>query len=200
MLWHDLKIDCSDALSPDIDIKLYPKLKPEGLYGPHGQWSEYESQALKRYFCKEWLLETEEKLKCKFDCFMFFVSYPNLNPIHAHVDGFTEPYVGTGVFGLNFVPFGSGDMIWYDVLPGYPSIAERPTEISKADTQYKGFSVSELKETARHDIGKSLTLIRTDVPHAIQTTTEERWCVSLRFRDKSIRTWDDVLNKFNHLV
>lgn len=200
MLWHDLNIDCSNALSPNINIKLYPIFRPQGLYGPHGQWSEHGRQALKRYFRKEWLLETEEKLKCKFDCFMIFVSYPNLTPIHAHVDGFAEPYVGTGVFGLNFVPFGSGDMIWYDVLPEFLPIEERPTEISKANTEYKLISVDELKEIKRHNIGKSLTLIRSDVLHTIQTTTEERWCVSLRFRDSSIRTWDDVLNKFSHLI
>jgi hypothetical protein len=60
--------------------------------------------------------------------------------------------------------------------------------------------VDELKEIKRHNIGKSLTLIRSDVLHTIQTTTEERWCISLRFRDSSIRTWDDVLNKFSHLI
>lgn len=202
--WYDLGIDCSNAILPNVDIKYLSTCKPEGLYVSegHGQWCERESQALQEYFCQDWLHEVNKKLNLTIDCFMVF----NINahrPVQdVHMDMFEEPYVGTAVYGLNFCPFGGEDsyMKWFKFKEGTSQEGQKEVNISKAQTLYKYWQASELDEVDSHSIGKSLTIVRADIPHGVETTNSERWAISLRVRNENIRTWDDICNHLSHLI
>lgn len=203
--WYDLKIDCSNALLPNIDLKNLIKEKPEGLYisEGHGQWCERESQAIPQYFNQNWINELNKKLNLVVDCFMIFNTNANRPCYNAHVDKYDEPYTGTAVYGLNFCQFGGEDsyMKWFKPKHGQLRQGTKEINISKAETLYEHWNVlEELEEIESHSISKSLTLVRADIPHGIETTNSERWCISLRVRNEKIKTWEDICNHLNHLI
>ena len=67
--------------------------------------------------------------------------------------------------------------------------------MSVGNTPYMNFSMAELSLEAEHCIDEFVTLVRTDVPHAISSGNGNRTCISIRFHKNY--EWDVAVDLFN---
>jgi hypothetical protein len=100
----------------------------------------------------------------------------------AHIDVVESSRIECSA--LNIVIDGAySDMRWYNM----PDDVDIPRLINNLSTTPSGvpyiqFPLNGLREIYRAQIGFSLNLVRTDIPHAIFVKDRPRWCLSLRNR------------------
>jgi hypothetical protein len=200
--WHILDIDCGDAILPGVDIRDLSYGKPEGVHAEgYAQWASFTNENFKYYFSLDWVNKIENVLGIKLDAFMIFNTDANRDPPTAHVD-YTEPHISSAsIYGFNFVPYGQNStMEWFKPKSGTLPESQRALGKTNADTLYKYWEIHELEQIDSVSIKNKLTLVRTNIPHAVRTGNEPRWSVSFRSADSSIKTWEDAIDRFKHLI
>lgn len=132
------------------------------------------------------------------DTVALFYCPPNCSPTHAHAD-YSKNINGLLSSAFNYVIDGFGSkMVWYT-----PLIKPHKVEIQKSNS-IKGkwpkfylnweINTEELLEKASYKItGNNLTMIRVDVPHAVFTKNQSRWCISIRFKNTNSLSWKDSI-------
>ena len=65
--------------------------------------------------------------------------------------------------------------------------------------QYIKWNRSDLDEDDSYIIGKIPTLVRVDVPHAIDTGSQPRCCISVRTKEKSV-SWEQTVNHLQRFI
>lgn len=134
---------------------------------------------------------------------MIFTRLQEYYPIVAHVD-MGEMVNGEAHkthAGLNIVFDDSTDtkgvMRWYSLKD--PN-KEKKISLTPAKTAYIQYMTNQLNLEAEYCISDLVTLVRTDMPHAVSAGNQPRTCISLRFRSNI--EWDaavEIFNKtFNH--
>jgi hypothetical protein len=125
----------------------------------------------------------------------------NRDPPTAHIDHTEPSHFSASIYGFNFVTHGQNStMEWFKPKSGTLPECKRELGKTKADTLYKYWEIDELEQIDSVSIKNKLTLVRTDIPHAVRTGDEPRWAVSFRSFDPTIKTWEDAINKFKHLI
>lgn len=133
------------------------------------------------------------------NCVIFYKP-PHYNVDNAHIDRSTINLVTVAIYGVNLVyDDDQSDMVWYN-LPsqGTPTRAYTDTLY----TPYDMWEASSLDEICRAVLpNNKLILVRTDIPHAIFTGNSERWCISIRFKDRpELDSWEAVEKTFQCLI
>jgi len=181
----DLKIDLKDYLLSD------PYRPGEhAIYMPEagGIWTLQPNTI----FSKDWLEYTVNEYGVKVDLAQIFMRKPYYQHPGAHVDIDQEDNLYGG--GLNWtLDPDDAEMVWYDTPEQDPVYTQR----SHTDRN-KEWRLESLTECARCTIGKTPTLVRTDIPHTVDMNSNERWLISVRFT--WLKTWDQYLNTFNNWI
>lgn len=130
---------------------------------------------------------------------LLFYCPPNCSPTHAHVD-FAKQHEKLSSCAFNCVMGGeTSKMVWYNPLTEY-----QVTDMPKSDAvqgKWPKYLLSwqivpeELTEIESLTItGNTFTMVRVNLPHAVFTGNEARWCVSLRLKHETIPTWESMVN------
>lgn len=183
--WYKLNLDVSNCFGKN------PKLPT-----PVGQFGIWSPLATK--ICHPDWLNYLQSLGLTPYSFMVFYRGPWASTADAHIDIATaDPWELTH-FAINWCIGGSGsEMIWYEMPKTTTQV-----HYTNAKTPYMAWNTSTLKEIGRHHIGEEVTLVRTDIPHAIKMGPEPRWCFSMRLTTLENVEWDravDILKEKNLL-
>ena len=146
-------------------------------------------------FEPNWLSNLERSLKPVVNVMVFYRN-PGSSINVAHVDLSAKRSDGTygmRTCALNWVIGGSNStMRWYEMPQG-----PIKTKLNSAGTAYGAWNIVDVPEVDRTNI-RDMTLVRTDVPHAIFNEGDEgRWCLSLRFNSPS---WDETVEQYKDLL
>lgn len=185
--WYNLKIDTKLAFRNTWSP---PPLDRESDVKDNANWIwDFPGDVI---FSNEWL-----ELLSKFDLTvkkaMVFYKPANFINRWAHIDtiGINAPDE-TVIFAMNWVISGlTGDMFWYDIPSG-----ERIVRWTTSHRPYLAWPVSALTKIDHCAINDKLTLVRTDIPHAITVKDESRWCVSVRLHYLE-NSWQEVVDSMN---
>jgi hypothetical protein len=180
--WYEINIDISNALDPNFKW-------PTPVKNPDRECWGYTPSSI---LTKEWIEYTNSLgLECGF--VQLFWKRSNLVQDSAHLDVYDGDESKAWPFALNWtVRGGEGSiMLWYHLPENNFSV-----KYSSANTPYADWKLSELTECDRHNVGKKLTLVRTGIPHDVNTGTQERWCISARLKNASNISWDQIVSNF----
>jgi hypothetical protein len=128
---------------------------------------------------------------------MIFNQLKNYYPMMAHVDlGMPDGEPVETHVGLNIVFDDStdskGTMRWYSPKD---SSKEKKVAFTPTKTAYLNYMTNQLNLEAEYCIADLVTLVRTNVPHAVSAGNKPRTCISLRFA--SNMDWETAVEKFN---
>jgi hypothetical protein len=190
--WYKLKIDISNAINPNWQ---WPVLR---------SWANIVEDP-KKVFSEEWLLVMSQLGLPSEDFCLLFYSPKNMDPAPvSHTD--TDPITLKGaIAGFNFVIDNDpADMVWFDLKKLENQKKILYTEENKP---YEVFPLDFTFETDRNRIGNQLTLVRTDIPHWIGTSSKikfssSRWSVSYRSTADNNRwkSWDNCVENLMPLI
>jgi hypothetical protein len=81
-------------------------------------------------------------------------------------------------------------MVWYR-----PPNELRDEDViwTRAKTPYIAMRYDQVTEIERCHVGSEVTLVKTDLPHAILMGDEHRWCISARTSFLDNHQWDRIL-------
>ena len=130
-----------------------------------------------------------------------FYCPPFCSPTDAHIDISKDNNLQARTVGFNYAIGGSDSkMVWYKPLTPHHSTGL--SESNKVQGKWPKYLIhwpivpEELQEEESVTItGKHLTMVRVDVPHALFTGNEPRWCISLRCQNptKAMPSWDEFV-------
>lgn len=195
--WLDLDIDVKSAISKTFDFN---KFRKTGNYpnDPVDVWFK-DKNDIKKIFNQEWLTYMSS-LNLEVQGALIFYRAPNHLCKHLHVDMTADP-PKVVTYGVNFVvdPYDDSEMIWYDLGPNDNSIdsqfkIDKKSQIPSCEWNLSNFNGPEID---RKTIGNNLCLVKTTIPHTVQTYNKQRWSFSLRFADLTDLTWPEAINKFS---
>ena len=177
---YALKVDTTNFLNPAFH---FPKITEQNLqnwlYSP------------KEILSEEWIGYTRT-LGLNWVSAVVFWKRANLIHSTAHLDVFTD-ITKVCQYGINIAIGGKDSvMMWYELPDGSYPIKYTPN----AGTPYTNWPVSMLTEVERSHVGNNLTLVRTGIPHEVNTGVEDRWCISLRLSDMAISDWNEIVSNF----
>jgi hypothetical protein len=129
-----------------------------------------------------WFKDNGFILRNKVKVFKIISNYSG--PIH--IDAFDN--IGTK-FAFNFVYSGQGEMQWIDNIDGESYIIDNNQE------RYPGFKNIRSFDIVERWSGTS-ALVKTDSFHRVITTSNDRYCISVRTVSGSFpRTFEEAINK-----
>jgi len=179
--WYETNIE----FDKNFTIDKLPKINEGEWYDKEGIWK----QPLGEVFSEEWNTHLKDLGFSMWPWVLMFYRRPHYYAQRAHVD------LQDTVCGINWVIGGSDShMIWYKKTG---VTQERDALTSVAFTPYLSWPVNELEEIERHTLSRTkITLVRVDIPHAIEVRSEDRWGISVRPKGKTFRTWEDTIDYF----
>lgn len=125
---------------------------------------------------------------------MMFWRSSGYSNTHAHIDFRSTDPDSIVYCGINYVVGGIGsEMVWYEA-PNKSMVSA----LTEARTNFTSERIDHLIEKSRGCIGNELTLVRTDLPHAIMMKTEPRLCISIRLQER-FSSWESAVHKFTNL-
>lgn len=181
--YYRLKIGTGSALNPSWKFPT-----PTGLYGIWNPPAE-------EIFRPAWL-EFMKSIGIPIYNAMVFYRGPGASTKEVHLDiSKTDPLVLTN-YGINWCLGGKdSSMMWYET-PGDGRVREEDVIWTAAKTPYITWKYEEVKEIERATIDQELTLVKTDIPHAIKMGKEPRWCISARSSSIDSLEWDEIIELF----
>lgn len=124
-----------------------------------------------------------------------FIRQPGTNPDVAHVDFDSFTTEGErNIHAINMVLGGEDSkMIWYEnpENQGQP-LYSRPLAYTLS------WPRDSLSMITSRNIGTQPVLVRTDIPHCVDSGSTLRWCVSIRY-DTTDKDWGEVTNRYADL-
>lgn len=176
--WYSLNVDISSALKSDWKFPV-----PDA---PRRSWGYLPTDILSQ----TWIDTMKHQYNIDVNYVLVFYCDPYFSPKTAHIDikvSVTDPCI----FAMNWVVAGgdTSKMYWYHTPSGNREL--RYTEIK---TAYLAWDHVTLNECDSYTITNNLTLVRTDVPHRIESTTDKRWCFSVRVGNTDLVDWDKVVD------
>ena len=194
--WHTLNCEIKESFRPDWKF-------PENRTTNHNIFDKgikgifhFKANSI---FNQAWLSYLENiELGKAVNCVAFYKP-PHYNIDNAHIDRNTTNLTTVAIYGVNLIfDDDRSDMVWYN-LP-----AEKPIKpfTDNLFTPYEMWTASSLEEVSRTVLpNNKMTLVRTDIPHAIFTGNSGRWCISIRFKDRpELDSWEAVEKAFEHLI
>jgi hypothetical protein len=143
----------------------------------------------------EWLLRTKQ-MGLEFNSALIFYKPAEYIIENAHIDVIKRDPPEKVVCAFNWTIGGNGsEMIWYNDPTNTLEITWLPGGIPVAN-----YSLSELHEINRTRISNCLTMVRTDIPHAIQCSNDPRWCISLRPKHGFYSTWESATHAMEYII
>jgi hypothetical protein len=181
--WYKLNLNVKNALRPSWK---FPRHN-----GKYGIW-HYEAVEM---FDIGWLYDTHDKGISLINAMLFFRG-PGYNNNTAHMDLAENKKNGLQVwnFGINWCIGGrDSEMVWYNTPTDFNLHKDVPYTAAK--TPFISWPINELTEIERHNIGNTVTLVNTGIPHTVNMNNDPRWCISVRgfFRDNI--TWDEIVSE-----
>ena len=118
------------------------------------------------------------------------------SPEFPHIDG---EFLSKNIFALNLNPNildNNGYMAWYKIKNN----ANEPIKWTHKDASRGAYTYQweEVEEDYRLAINNKITLVRTDLPHAVFSEKNPRYCVSIRFHHKD-HSWLEIIENFKTL-
>jgi hypothetical protein len=161
---------------------------------PGSSFVEYFNEA-ERILDPEWDANAR-KIGISIATAMVFYKPSGYRPTHAHIDVTRSDPENPVTCALNFTVDGTGEssMVWY-----WQKTAAKKLEYVAEGIPAATFPIEGLAELHRVHIGPSFTLVRTNIPHAIECGANPRWCVSLRVKHGILKTWEDALGFFRNV-
>lgn len=184
--WYKLNLDIKNCF---IDGYKFPVPK-----GQFGIWSPLAADV-----CNPTWAKYLKSVGLEPFCFMIFYRGAGASTAQAHIDIAPTKPLSLTHFAINWVYGGEGsEMVWYEM-------PETKTKVvyTEANTPYMSWNKPTLKEIERHHIGEEVTIVRTDIPHAINMDKDPRWCFSMRVAFLENVEWDtaiDILREKNILI
>ena len=178
--FYNMNIDINGAFNPDWKVPLVDRARVF-TYDPE--------EVFKRSF-----LDTMEHHDLPVRWILGFGRPAWFMHQHAHVDVYKT--IGIDSMGLNIVIGGRhSTMRWYRSPPSFSDPASYPRSYTESGVPYIQFEIGGLEEIQRAELGFQLTMVRTDIPHAIFCGAQPRFCVSMRGdRDVSL-TWNHQVQR-----
>jgi hypothetical protein len=178
--WYEVNIDVSNALDTNFQWPTHSKNQPTLEC-----WGYNPSAILN----KDWI-EYTRSLGLELGFIQLFWKRSNLVQDTAHIDVYDGNKSQPWPFALNWTVFGGegSTMLWYHLPDKNFTI-----KYSSANTPYADWKISELTECDRHNVGKKLTLVRTGIPHDVNTGSQERWCISARLKNVADTSWGQIV-------
>lgn len=97
----------------------------------------------------------------------------------AHIDldsNSTQDNIIPATFAINWIVGGKDSkMIWYDLPQGHMTVTQNAPMVYDVK-----WPIDQLTEIDSKALQLEPTLVRVDVPHAVQAGDQCRWCISLR--------------------
>lgn len=175
--WYETKIDISHALGPLWRRPVVQSQNWDGVFAMN-----------RTIFSVTWL-EMMENLGFDIHAAMVFYRPARLLDELAHVDG--ETINNLRAFALNWLIEGkNSSMIWYEMPQQQPN----PTWRTTARTPFIAWPRDSLAEIDRCNIYTRPTLVRVDMPHAIDVAEEPRLSISVRFNKFNHLSWDEMID------
>jgi hypothetical protein len=181
--WYNLDIDVYNALNPSFK---WP------VHSPNQQhlecWGYHPTEILN----SNWINYTRS-LGLEWGFIHIFWKRSYLVHDSAHLDVHTGDESKSWPFALNWTIQDSdkSTMLWYELPEVNYSV-----KYSSANTPYAEWKTVNLKEMDRHHVGNNMTLVRTNVPHEVNTGPSDRWCISARLKDSLNVSWDQAVEFF----
>lgn len=175
--WYETRIDISNALGPLWQKPIVPPEKFDGVFAMN-----------RTIFSVNWL-EMMENFGLMINGAMVFSRPAHLIDEFAHVDG--DSMDSLKPFALNWCLEGKdSSMIWYKMPKEQPNPSWRTT----ANTPFIAWPRNILSEIDRCNIYQTPTLVRADIPHAIDVADEPRLSISVRCRKLGHLSWDEIID------
>ena len=192
-----LNISTDYAFRADFDTTKFRKTgsNPSGLIDMwHIPYSD-----LGRVFNLDWI-ESLKEFGINTTRAMILFRDPSLINTKLHVDISGDEQICSIAFNFVLDPHDDGQMIWYELNdPSEENILSDVTYVTEKKFPMVSYDIDTIdgKEAAKINIGTDLTMVRTDVPHSVETGTRPRWAFSLRCDDLTGWTWQDAVQFFS---
>jgi hypothetical protein len=189
--WHEMTIDVKGAIRKEIVLEDMLK-DSEYVDKPVAVW-HFGADSVDKFLSPDWI-EKMHKIGIPVRTAMIFYRVPSYVHPDAHIDimaGSDAPAVSAINWTIDAQD--DSDMVWYKI-PSIPPI----DSITPAGTKYRHWPVQQIRpyESARKIIGIVPTLVRTGIPHNVETRTRARWCISLRYKSVEFESWESTVNYF----
>jgi hypothetical protein len=186
--WFKTNIDVTNALVKNFNTDQYLKQVPPGQ---SFHLCRFTVNNLENIVQKSWV-NYMNTLGITVSGVQLFYTKSYAVSGKAHVDN-TPNTPASAAFNWCIGP-DSADMVWY-ALPDYiPEVSKTP-----ADTTYTAWPLQELTFQSRQRIGNTCTMVRIDIPHHIFIGGDDRWCISVRTKNK-FDQWADIVNTYEHII
>jgi len=195
----DLNIDVRDALSSSLSLSEFRKTGANAD-GPVDVW-HLPKEKMQTIFNIEWLDFIQKEINVDLAYALIFYRTSNYFHRDLHVDSLPDPLRIIN-YGINFVEDKDDDseMIWYELNPKDGTLEDNFMLSGGLPTCTWSLDDFNGKELARKTIGRNLVLVKTSLPHTVQTFTKPRWSFSLRFTDLDLLSWEEAVAKFSKFV
>jgi hypothetical protein len=175
--WYSLDIDISNSLSVDWEFPIPSK--------PRQLWSYMPNKILNQ----SWVTMMKNNYNIDVIYVLLFYCDPYFSPNVAHID-IKSKTPDPCVCAMNWVIGGENSkMYWYNTPNDNKEI-----EFTGINTAYLSWHHDTLTECDSHTILDNLTLVRTDVPHRVESANNKRWCISIRIDESNLNDWDKVVD------
>lgn len=189
--WQELTVDVSTAVRKDIVLE---NLLSNSEYAsqPGGIW-RFGYDTVDQFLSTDWIAQMHN-IGILIQTALVFYRTPYYVHPNAHIDIMTTSNK-PAIAAINWTMDAQddSDMIWYNIPPIPPEHAT-----TSADTKYQHWLLDQIApyEIARKTIGTTPTLVRTGIPHNVETRSRSRWCVSVRCRNIELMSWQDTVDYF----
>jgi len=120
---------------------------------------------------------------------LLFYKPPWFSNWAAHIDTYFNDPGRPSVAGFNTVfDTDDSDFVWYET----PAI-NGATKRTMAGTPFFEWPITQLREVTRHCLGPGMTMVRTDIPHAIAVRSQARKSISFRI-DIQHDSWQEAVD------
>jgi hypothetical protein len=188
--WHELTLDVTNALRKDIVLNDL-LINSEFVNAPGGIW-HFQADTIEKLLSADWIQHMHE-IGIPVRNLMIFYRTPYFLHTEAHIDLLWSG--GPAISAINWTVDAQddSDMIWYDTPPDPPV-----EDMTPAETKYTSWHLDQIApyESARKTIGITPTLVRTDIPHNVETRSRHRWCLSVRYKIPEGTSWAGTVDYF----
>ena len=164
--WYKLNLNVKTALRSDWKFPSHN--------GKYGIWN-YKAAEM---FDSAWLRDTRLKGIPIVEAMLFFRG-PGINNDTAHMDlaENNKNKLQVRNYGINWCIGGQdSEMVWYKTPTDFNLQEDVPYTAAK--TPFICWPINKLTEVERHNLGDTVTLVKTGIPHNVEMNRDPRWCIS----------------------